>query len=169
VIALKSGSDRLPERARLSRSKAPTSSQAGGLIKEFDSIIYPTLLQNLSTPLSRDDTSTDLEYKAENNVTTCNFQGEGGHIVTLVDRSSRWYFYDPTADDGRTYLADFLDSLYNDLSGHNVMTINAYDWLHRTGESLPDDYEDPAYIACGLEQTEAPLEREVWKAAPALL
>ena len=32
------------------------------------------------------------------------------------------------------------------------MTIDAFDWLHRTGANPPDDSTDPAYAACSASQ-----------------
>ena len=37
-------------------------------------------------------------------------------------------------------------------SNRNMMTIDAFDWLHRTGANPPDDSADPAYLACASSQ-----------------
>ncbi|MBW8732676.1 MAG: peptidase M6, partial [Terrabacter sp.] len=38
-----------------------------------------------------------------------------------------------------TYIAGFFSSQFNELLDRNVMTIDAFDWLHRTGANPPDD------------------------------
>jgi hypothetical protein len=42
--------------------------------------------------------------------------------------------------------------VFNEYTDRNIMTIDAYDWLHRTGATPPDDTSDPAYIQCAHDQ-----------------
>ena len=59
------------------------------------------------------------------------YTGAGDKTVTLVDNVRDDNFYDfPAAP---TYIAGFFFSQFNELIDRNVMTIDAYDWLHRTG------------------------------------
>ena len=70
-------------------------------------------------------------------------------IVVLVDNVRDANFYDPTTPDGQTYIAGFFSSQFNDYTDRNVMTIDAFDWRHRTGANPPDD-AGPASAECGL-------------------
>ena len=78
--------------------------------------------------------------------------GQADDIVTLVDNVKDANFFDPSTPDGQTYIAGFFYSVFNDFVNRNVMTIDAFDWLHRTGATPPDDQADPAYAACAAEQ-----------------
>ena len=69
----------------------------------------------------------------------------------LVDNVKDANFYEPTTPDGQTFIAGFFYSQLNDLTNRNIMTIDAYDWLHRTGATPPDNSTDPAYQACTTE------------------
>ena len=60
-------------------------------------------------------------------------------------------YYEPTTPDGQTYIAGFFYSVFNEYFDRNVMTIDAFDWLHRTGANPPDDSTDPDYQACSEE------------------
>ena len=57
-------------------------------------------------------------------------------------------YYTPTAADGKTYIAGFHYSLFNEYTNRNVMTLDAWDWTHRTGDGGVDDSADPDYVAC---------------------
>ena len=39
----------------------------------------------------------------------------------------------------RTYIGGFFTSFFNELADRNVMTIDAFDWVHRTGANPPDE------------------------------
>ena len=57
----------------------------------------------------------------------------------LVDNVRDANYLDPSTPDGQTYIAGFFYSVFNELLDRNVMTIDAFDWLHRTGANPPDD------------------------------
>ena len=60
--------------------------------------------------------------------------------MTLVDNVRDDNFYEfPAAP---TYIAGFFSSQFNDLLDRNVMTIDAFDWLHRTGANPVDEPTD---------------------------
>jgi hypothetical protein len=128
-----------------------TDSQVKSFIHEFDSNIYPTESAAFSTPPDRDG-SNALLAKHYNGLPRTQFQGDGDNIVVLVDNVRDANYYDPSSPDGQTYIAGFFYSLFNEYTDRNVMTIDAYDWLHRTGANPPDDSTDPAYVACAQSQ-----------------
>ena len=57
----------------------------------------------------------------------------------LVDNVRDDNFYDLNNTQGFSYIAGFFSSQLNDLFDRNVMTIDAFDWLHRTGANPPND------------------------------
>jgi Immune inhibitor A-like, MAM domain len=104
-----------------------TDAQVAYLIKEFDENIYPLESDAFSVPPNRDGTggfAPDPRYHP---------QGEGDNIVVLIDNVRDDNFYDVNNTQGFTYVAGFFSSTLNELFNRNIMTIDAFDWLHRTG------------------------------------
>jgi Immune inhibitor A peptidase M6 len=104
-----------------------TNDQVAYLINEFDTNIYPKESTAFSVPPNRDGTggfAPDARYHP---------QGDGDNIVVLVDNVRDDNFYDVNNTQGLTYVAGFFSSTLNDLFNRNIMTIDAFDWLHRTG------------------------------------
>lgn len=99
-----------------------TDGQIDGLVREFDQTIYPRETAAFSTPPERDGTDPLL---------TGDFTGAGGRTVTLVDNIRDDNYFDFPASP--TYVAGFFSAQVNELVDRNVMTIDGYDWLHRTG------------------------------------
>ncbi|CUR57109.1 putative exported peptidase M6-like protein [metagenome] len=126
-----------------------TDAQVDNFVSEFDSNIYPKESESFSVPPSLDGTDAPLagmlgEPADYYQVT----EDQADDIVVLVDNVRDANFYDPTTPDGQTYIAGFFYSLFNNYVNRNVMTIDAFDWLHRTGATPPDDSADQAYIDC---------------------
>jgi hypothetical protein len=116
-----------------------TDARVRYLVHEFDSRIYPRETKAFSTPLERTGTQTVPGLTAAG----LNFAGAGDHTVTLVDNVRDDNFYDVRANP--TYIAGFFSPIFNQLTDRNVMTIDAFDWLHRTGAHPKDDPNaDPA-------------------------
>ncbi|WP_395657586.1 choice-of-anchor J domain-containing protein [Nocardioides sp.] len=123
-----------------------TQAQVDSFVQEFDNNIFPKESASFSVPPSRDG-SAEGAYGA-GPVSA----DQADDIVTLVDNVRDANFYDPSTPDGQTFIAGFFYSVFNDYTDRNIMTIDANDWLHRTGANPPDDSEDPAYIACAQSQ-----------------
>jgi hypothetical protein len=132
-----------------------TDGQVNDFVDEFDTNIYPVESANFSTPPNRDGHNAILP-KLVPSIPSSEYKGEGDNIVVLVDNVRDDNFYDPTSPDGQTYIAGFHYSVFNEYFDRNVMTIDAYDWLHRTGANPPDDSTDPAYEACSEELEVSP-------------
>ncbi|MEP6761102.1 MAG: peptidase M6 immune inhibitor A [Sporichthyaceae bacterium] len=99
-----------------------TDAQVTDLVNEFDTNMFPKESAAFSVAPDRD---------GSNALITGDYSGGGDKIVTLVDNVRDDNFYDfPAAP---TYIAGFFSSQFNDLVDRNVMTIDAFDWLHRTG------------------------------------
>ncbi len=103
---------------------------------EFDERIYPKETAAFSTPPDRAGTATLPGI----NVPGLNFSGAGDHTVTLVDNVRDENFSDFPANP--TYIAGFYTPIFDQITNRNVMTIDAFDWLHRTGVNPKDEPTD---------------------------
>jgi hypothetical protein len=135
-----------------------TDAQVAGFVHEFDTNIYPTESEAFSVAPNRNGSKATLDdlvstqsssakkdgFKLPSNY----WVGDADNTVVLVDNVRDANYYDPSTPDGQTYIAGFFYSVFNDFVDRNVMTIDAYDWLHRTGANPPDDSADPAYEGC---------------------
>ncbi len=110
-----------------------TDAQAQYLVKQFDENMYPKETKVFSTPPDRAGTNTVPGLTAAG----INFAGDGDHTVTLVDNVRDPNFYDFPAN--KSYVAGFYAPIFNQLTDRNVMTIDAFDWLHRTGANPADE------------------------------
>ena len=130
-----------------------TDAQVDSFIHEFDTNIYPTESTAFSTPPDRDGSGATLPDLI--GAPADYYQvgaDQADDIVVLVDNVRDANYYAPDTPDGQTYIAGFFYSVFNEYYDRNVMTIDAYDWLHRTGANPPDDSTDPAYVACAQAQ-----------------
>jgi Immune inhibitor A peptidase M6 len=101
-----------------------TDAQVNSLVHEFDTNILPKESSAFSVAPDRD---------GSNALISGDYSGAGNRTVTLVDNVRDDNFYDFPARP--TYIAGFFSSQFNELLDRNVMTIDAFDWLHRTGVS----------------------------------
>ena len=127
-----------------------TDGQVQSFINEFDSNIYPKESEAFSVPPNRDGHKALLPTLIPN-LPSSEYKGEGDNIVVLVDNVRDANYYEPTSADGKTYIAGFFYSVFNEYFNRNAMTIDVYDWLHRTGATPPDNSGDAAYQACAAE------------------
>jgi hypothetical protein len=110
-----------------------TDAQIKGLVRQFDDNMYPKETAAFSTPPDRNGSST-LPGVGGIGV---DFSGDGDHTVTLVDNVRDPNFYEFPKN--QSYVAGFFAPVFNQLTDRNVMTIDAYDWAHRTGANPPND------------------------------
>ena len=103
-----------------------SDAQVKSLVRAFDKVIYPRESAVFSTPPSRDGTNAQVGPPFSP-------QGAGDRVVVLVDniRDENYFDFDNSQDLG--YGVGIYVSVLDDLFDRNVMTIDAYDWLHRTG------------------------------------
>src|SRR4051794_19750429 len=118
-------------RAQIPNSTTITDAQAQRLVTEFDTNMYPKETATFSTPESHDGSHPDPVLDG------FDFTGEGDNTVALIDnvRDDNYYTF-PAAP---TYIAGFFSSQFNQLVDRNVMTIDAFDWAHRTTDNPPDE------------------------------
>jgi hypothetical protein len=122
-------------RAQIPSSTEITDAQVAHLVSEFDTNMYPKETSAFSTPPDRDGTGALLG--PDENGNGGDYTGGGEKTVTLVDnvRDDNYYTF-PAAP---TYIAGFFSSQLNEYLDRNVMTIDAFDWLHRTTANPPDE------------------------------
>jgi immune inhibitor InhA-like protein len=108
-----------------------TDAQVQRLINEFDTNMYPKESAAFSVPPDRDG-SHGLGAPF-------NPLGEGDNIVVLIDNVRDDNFKDLNNTQAHSYIAGFFSSTINALMDRNVMTIDAFDWLHRTGANPPHE------------------------------
>ena len=96
--------------------------------------MYPKESATFSVPPSRDGTNAVLTQAGFGDYT-----GDGDKIVTLVANVRDDNFYALNNPQGLGYIAGFHSSQVNDFLDRNVMTIDAFDWAHRTGADPPDE------------------------------
>jgi hypothetical protein len=112
------------------------------LVRQFDENIYPAESRAFSRPPRRD--GTDGEAPQYIDVGPRYYKGPGGKIVVLVDNVRDANYYDDDNQGNKPYIIGFFYSFFNELTDRNVMTIDAFDWKHRTRrdpphEPAPDD------------------------------
>jgi hypothetical protein len=122
-------------RLQIPSSTEITDQQVNRLVTEFDTNIYPKETATFSTPPDRDGTNAQLGPDANGN--GGDYTGAGNKTVTLVDNVRDDNFYDFPA--ATTYIGGFFSAQFNELFDRNVMTIDAFDWLHRTTANPPDE------------------------------
>ena len=126
----------LPEdcRNQVANTTTITDAQVARLITEFDGNMYPKETAAFSTPPDRDGSNALLG--PDRNGNGGDYTGDGDKTVALIDNVRDDNYYDfPAAS---TYIAGFFSAQFNELLDRNVMTIDAYDWAHRTGDNPPD-------------------------------
>jgi len=126
-----------------------TPEQINQLVADFDLNIYPLETGALATPPDRDGSANlydaydnqvfgdRLSERPEGYFTTGDDGGQ--RTVALIDNVRDDAYYTSPDQEQLTYIAGFFSSFFNDAFDRNVMTIDAYDWLHRTGSNPPDD------------------------------
>ena len=119
-------------------STTVTDAQVQRLVTEFDGNIYPKETATFSTPPDRDGTNAALGPDEDGN--GGDYTGGGEKTVTLVDNVRDDNFY--TFPAAPTYIAGFFSAQFNELLDRNVMTIDAFDWAHRTTDDPPDESTD---------------------------
>jgi hypothetical protein len=118
-------------RAQIPGSTDVTDAQVADLINEFDNNMYPKETAAFSTPPDRDGSNAQLDG---------DYTGNGDKTVTLVDNVRDDNFYEFPANP--TMIGGFFSSNFNELFDRNVMTIDAFDWAHRSGANPPDEPTD---------------------------
>lgn len=123
-LAFPAGDCRNGERTQI------TDAQVQSLVRAFDRTIYPRMSKVFSVPPSRDGTNSPLPPPF-------NPRGAGDKVVVLVDNIRDEAYYDANNASGFASAIGIYSSAVDGLFDRNVMSIDAYDWLHRTGSRPP--------------------------------
>jgi Immune inhibitor A peptidase M6 len=110
-----------------------TETQAGSLADEFQNNMLPKESAVFSVAPARDGSGTVLPPA------TYSPAGKGDRTVVLVDNVRDANFYDLNNSKNFTFIAGFFSRQLNSLFDRNVMTIDGWDWIHRTGANPPND------------------------------
>ena len=113
-----------------------TNKQVHYLIRQFEKNIYPKERKTFRKPPDRDGSDAILPFLIDQPKKY--YKGNAKHTVVLIDNVRDDNFYDFDNSEGHSYIAGFFSSQYNELFDRNVMTIDSYDWVHRTGPHPPD-------------------------------
>jgi Immune inhibitor A peptidase M6 len=111
--------------------------QVDYLIDQFDNNIYPTESQLFSVPPDR--TGVKPPATRAFGLPSNYYKGDGDNIVVLVDNVRDDNFKDTNNTQNFSYIAGFFSSGLNGFFKRNIMTIDAFDWLHRTGANPPNE------------------------------
>jgi len=122
-------------RTQIANTTTVTDAQVTDLVDQFDHNMFPKETATFSTPPDRDGSHALLGPDANGNGGV--YTGGGDKTVTLVDNVRDDNFF--TFPAAPTYIAGFFSSQFNALFDRNVMTIDAFDWAHRTGVNPPND------------------------------
>jgi immune inhibitor A len=97
-----------------------TDEQVKYLLNEFDTKIYEQEVAFFGAPAERKgEHGARPEYK-----------DESGRVVILVDNIKDANYDNPNYP---SYIAGYFSNTISDLADRNVMTIDSFDWLNRTG------------------------------------
>lgn len=122
-------------------STTVTDAQVQGLIHQYDDNMLPKESKAFSVAPAR----TGVKAATTGPTAGLDFSGDGDKVVTLVDNVRDPNFYDFPAN--QTYVAGFFSRQFNEMTDRNVMTIDAYDWAHRTGRTPKHEPNDNICIS----------------------
>jgi hypothetical protein len=114
-----------------------SDAQVQYLIDEFDTNMYPVESAAFSVPPERNGANSLLARILD--LPRSYYRGPGDRIVALIDNVRDANFYDTNNAGEMTYVAGFYFSVFDDYFNRLVMTIDAFDWLHRTGANPPHE------------------------------
>ena len=114
-----------------------TDDQVNYLIDQFDNTMYPIESDAFSVGPALDGRDAPLTDILE--LPRGYYRGPGDRIVALIDNVRDDNFYDTDNSQGLTYVAGFYFSTFDFYFNRQVMSIDSFDWLHRTGANPPHE------------------------------
>ena len=117
-----------------------TDAQATYFTGQFDGNMFPKMTAAFSSAPAREGTGGVLEQLGI--VPPGYYAGPGDKIVTLIANFRDENYGDITFP---SYVAGYHSSDINEFFERNVMSIDSYDWLHRTGANPPNE---PSTVIC---------------------
>jgi Immune inhibitor A-like, MAM domain len=113
-----------------------TPEQTAYLADQFDTNMYPVESEAFSVPPSREGTNATLYTLLPTLFPVGYFAGPGDKVVTLITNIRDENFSDVNFP---SYTAGYHSSGINAFVDRNVMTIDSFDWPHRTGPNPPNE------------------------------
>src|ERR671918_2282732 len=107
------------------------------LVRQFDRNIFPKESSVFSRAPRRNGSNASASRFF--NLPRGYFRGEGDNTVVLIDNIRDENFYDTDNTQNLGYIAGFFSADLNELTDRNVMTIDGFDWIHRTTARPPHD------------------------------
>jgi hypothetical protein len=111
-----------------------TAAQTSYFAGQFDGNMYPKLTAAYSSPPSRPGTGGLLEQFGV--VPPGYYAGPGDKIVTLIANFQDENYLDIAFP---SYVAGYHSGDINNFVNRNVMSVDSYDWAHRTGANPPNE------------------------------
>ena len=111
-----------------------TDAQVSYFAGQFDGNMYPKLSAAYSSPPSRDGTGGLLEQFEV--VPPGYYAGPGDKVVTLIANFQDENYLDIGFP---SYVAGYHSGDINDFVNRNVMSVDSFDWAHRTGANPPNE------------------------------
>jgi hypothetical protein len=119
-----------------SRTKI-TDKQVDYLIDEFDGNIYPKETVAFAKPRDRNGTGSKANQSFD--VSKGEYKGDADNTVVLVYNVRDDVYYDKNNTQDLPFVAGFFSPGINELTDRNVMTVDSFDWSHRTGSNPLDN------------------------------
>jgi hypothetical protein len=117
-----------------------TNAQVNYLLSQFDNNIYPKESATFSVAPDRDGTNQIITGLVPPSIAALMHpQGAGDRTVILVDNVRDANYFDTNNANGFSYIAGFFSSQLNTYFDRNIMSIDSFDWLHRTGANPPNN------------------------------
>ncbi|HYM63216.1 MAG TPA: choice-of-anchor J domain-containing protein [Gaiellaceae bacterium] len=121
-----------------------TQADVDYLVNEFETNIHPKESSAFAVPPARDGSVVNEELAAALGLTSEEaagllFPGGGEKIVAFIDNVRDDNFYDTDNASGLPYIAGFFFSFFNELADRNIMSVDAFDWIHRTRANPPNN------------------------------
>jgi hypothetical protein len=118
-----------------------TDAQVNYLAQQFDEVMLPreSAAFSVAPPRNGSHFVPGSEGPPLDTTFTAHPTGDGDDVVALIDNVRDENFYDTNNSQRLTRVAGFFSSTLNELFDRNIMTIDAYDWLHLTGANPPHE------------------------------
>jgi hypothetical protein len=132
VVGNSTGTQFLDGDCRNNRAEV-TEAQAQYLADQFANNMLPKESAAFSVAPPRDGTNAVVPNPPYDPT------GNGERTVVLVDNVRDDNFYDLNNTQGLSFIAGFFSTQLNTFFDRNVMTIDGFDWIHRTGANPPNE------------------------------
>ena len=133
------GTDFQPGDCRNGTRTVVTDTQINYLADQFDNNMLPKESVEFSVAPDRDGTNQTPLTPLPPGPVPSDSSGAGEKTVVLVDNVRDDNFRDLNNTQANSYIAGFFSSGLNEIFDRNVMSIDAFDWLHRTGANPPHE------------------------------